>query len=785
MTLEIERAKVGRRPFWVVDFLLDYCSLTYGVAPCQANIGTTGTVKCYNTRPTCQDPTHYDNGNTTISTKLYRFCSNVLDFPRDLDALPFVDSVSITPTELAIGAGLGKRGGVSITLRDGLHNDVNIDKYVAERTYDPLTQGTFLGRLLARNRYFLGRTVRVYKGYLTTGAGGAPTFDFANAEMRTYFLEKAEGPQNGVVTFTAKDILKMADDARAVAPRPAQGRLLADITNVATSATLTPTGIGDALDANGRAVYSAAGKIRIGSEIMSFTRAGDALTLSGRGSNFTTADAHTTGDAVQECLVIAGTPLHTIVYQLLTTYALVPPSFIDLAAWQAEADAYSNGKLYNTVIASPTGVNKLVNELCEQGPAYFWWDDLGAQIIYRALRPASSASLALDGDSNFVADSVKVQTRRDLRISEAACYFGLKDPTQTLDKLSNYEVAVYQVGTTGVVSKEGTQNTKIIYSRWLDSNSRTFVDSLLSTILSRYDEPPRQIDFEVTPKDGDLETGDLFVANTIRLQGVDGLPENVTFQALTRGSNAQDRFEFSALEERYSAPPSGGATQLVLSAATYTSVNLYDLYTTQYAAPIGPFTLTVTVPSTTLIGGSSPSSPAFDVDARWPAGTTITINVQGRIQGCGGAGAQRSVDKGNGPSAGGTGGTALRATFPCTINNTGKFYSGGGGGGSCDFGGGNIYNGGGGAGYLGGIGGARNGPGVTAGHDGTLDTGGTTGTPTSGGTGGTPGVAGQQGQNTGGATGFAGGPAGYAVDGKSFINSGAGVTGDVLGLQIN
>ncbi len=765
MTLAIERAKSGRRPFWVVEMDLDYCSLTYGVAPCMA----TGTTKCYNTRPSCQDPDHFDNGSNPISVKTYRFCSNVLDHPRDLDAMPFVDSVSITPTELAIGAGLGKRGAVTFTLRDGLHNDVGIDKYVNERTYKPLQQGTFFGRLLARNRYFLNRQVRIYKGYLTTGAGGESVFDFANAELRTYFLEKAEGPSNGVVTFTAKDILKMADDARAVAPRPAQGRLLADITAVAATATLTPTGIGNALDANGRPVYGTSGKIRINNEIMSFTRAGDVLTLTARAQNFTTADAHTADEAVQECLVVVGQALHLIAYNLLTTYALVDPSFIDLTAWQTEADLYSQGKVYNTVIASPTGVNKLLSELCEQGPAYFWWDDLGAEIMYRALRPASSAALTLNGDANFIAESVKVQTRRDLRISEAACYFGQKDPTQTLDKLSNYAIAVYDVGTSGLRDKEGTQQTKIIYSRWLDAASRTFVDALLSSILQRYDEPPRQIDFRVSPKDGALETGDLFNANTIRLQGFDGLPEDVTFQALTRGGDEQDSFVFSALEERYSAPTSG-AVQLLLSGAFYYAVNLYDLYTTQYAPPSHAIDLVVTIPSGTIVGSNADGVVAFNVDSRWPAGTTITLNLLGRVQGKGGDGGP----SGNSPGLAGS--FAFYTRWPLTINCTSgspQLWGGGGGGG----GGGGLGAGGGGGGQgsLPGNGASGSGFGDHNGRPGTTES------PGEGGAinGGRGGAAGQPGQTSGGGGGAAGG----AIDGYSFITFVG--TANILGTTVN
>jgi hypothetical protein len=38
-----------------IEIELKKCSRVYGVAPCTASVGTTGTQKCFNTRVTCQD----------------------------------------------------------------------------------------------------------------------------------------------------------------------------------------------------------------------------------------------------------------------------------------------------------------------------------------------------------------------------------------------------------------------------------------------------------------------------------------------------------------------------------------------------------------------------------------------------------------------------------------------------------------------------------------------------------------------------------------------------------
>lgn len=797
MTLAAERAKAGRRPFAVVELELDYCSLNYGTAPCSAALGPATPVKCYNTPGTCQDTANYDGGALPPGKKVYRFCTNTAEMPRDLDALPLLESVTVAPTKLSIGSGLGERGTATLVLHDGLHHDHGIDKYVLERGYNPLTQGTYLGRLLARNRYFLGRTCRIWRGYLTDGAAGEPVFDFANAEKRVYFLEKAEGPVNGKVTLTAKDPLKRVDDDRALAPIPSQGRLLAGISAVAGSATLKPAGIGDAVDGYGRPYYGASGKVRINGEIMSYTRVGDALTLTARGQNFTTAAAHATDDAVQECLVVSGQPLDAIVYQLLVTYGRIDASLIDTAAWQAERSNYTNGRLYSTVIAEPTGVNTLVNELCEQGPAYFWWDDVSEKIPYRALRPASSAAIELGDAEHFVKGSVKVRSRLDLRVSEVVCLFGQRDPTESLDKVGNYQVRVVRVGSSNALIKYNQSRTKVIYSRWLDAASRLYVEDVADTMLQRYDEAPREIDFTLAPKDAALMTGDLFLGRTVRLQGADGAAEAVTFRALERGGNTRDQFVYSGLEERYSPNASTGERTIVFSAAQHLNVNLRAAHDAQYVAPAGPVTVTFIVEVGTALGSDTLGVPACTA-GDWPIGSTIKLVIRGRIQGRGGlAGHGGGTEVGNNGRAGEPGSLALYTRFPITVDNTaGSILGGGGGGGGggagidfpSTFGGGGGGGGQGtepGEGAPGGSASANGSPGTAA----TLDAPGIGGNGPNdagnGGNGGGPAEAGANGQNGDTGSGGPGGAPGGAIDGLSYITFEAGIPGDIRGTQIN
>src|SRR3569833_551747 len=149
-----------------VELDIDYCSLTYGVAPCTAALGVTGSAKCFNTRATCQDVEHFTNSPVTL-----RFSVDTGHNPADIEALPFIathEDVAITPGRISLGEDLGQRESVSITFGDRPHPDTGagFDKYLVDRIYDPFSQGTFWGKFRARQPYLKGRTLRLFRGFV-------------------------------------------------------------------------------------------------------------------------------------------------------------------------------------------------------------------------------------------------------------------------------------------------------------------------------------------------------------------------------------------------------------------------------------------------------------------------------------------------------------------------------------------------------------------------------------------------------------------------------------------
>jgi hypothetical protein len=496
----VDENTLGREPITIVEIDIDFCTLTYGTSPCTASVGTTGDFKCYNTLTTCQDTENYDKGSLTL-----RFCTQSRYFPspsEDELYIPIVEGVSSNPTEINISNGsndlqpLGKRASVSIRMRDIPYNDARVDKYISDRGFDPIDKSTFWAKFLARNQYYQNRALRVRDGYIGETVSSMRT--------RNYVIDKINGPDSsGRVTIVAKDILKLAEDKRAQAPAASTGVLDAAITDSATSATLSPSGVG-------ADEYPSSGKVRINNEVMSFTRSSDTLTLT-RAQNNTEGAAHDEGDTVQLCLEYDDDRVDIIMEDLLTTYAGVDASYIDTTDWADEASTWLSGASFDTVITEPTGVTTLLGELSEQGGCFIWWDDVNQEIRFKAVRPVNQDTVTdITEDSNIIAESFKVTQKPDERLSQVWLYYSMVDYTESLSEASNFNVLLANVD----LDKEGTdqygeKRVAVIYSRWLTSANSAEALNVTSRKLASYSDNPKYYQFDVDAKDRALEVGDV------------------------------------------------------------------------------------------------------------------------------------------------------------------------------------------------------------------------------------------------------------------------------------
>jgi hypothetical protein len=682
---------MGRQPFQYVEIDLDYCANTAGVAPCTAS--QTGDAKCFNTYATCND-----TANFNLTTKTYRFCSpNGGKVPRGLDAIPCLRSISITPAEITAGKGLGLRAACAITMQDFPHSDIRIDPYVSERTYIPINRGTYFGKLKARNPFYNGRIMRVYSGYLEQDG----SFNAANFEVRTYVIEQWDGiDTNGITKITAKDILKLASDDRAVAPKASIGKITLDMTTSTTSVNLTPTGVGPD--------YGSSGYVRIGSEVMAFTRSGDTLTLT-RAQKGTTASTHKQGDTVQLCYQVVGQTSQNIVYDLLVNYAFVDPAFIDKSAWDAEQVGYLP-RLYNTLVTTPTGVSKLLTELTEQVGFFLFWDEVNSLIKFQTIRPNSLSETVheLNTTKHLLADSVKMRDIVDDRVNEVWVYYGIIDSTKNLTEDSNYS-NLYIASNVDDQSQVQNRDVRIkkLQSRWI--LDRAAAIELGSRYLERFAKAPIEANFALDAKDSNIALADFVQIDSPQHQDFSGSPLAILLQIVKRTEKQTGTtWAFTARQFAF-----GGATfvnRVIYIDGSDPSLlldlNLKAAHDKNYdpasltAGSIVEFIIT----SGIFISSSTTSTYALTNPNTWPSGVFVRLVIESGaiVAGRGGDGGRGGRafyddprhnpmyweyiggDRANPSSVvhGKKGGNAILINHAITILNAGIISVGGGGGGA-------------------------------------------------------------------------------------------------------
>ncbi len=501
MTYAAEKAKFSRRPIEIVEIVLNACSLTYGTSPCTAT-GSAG-AECYNTFKTCQDQENYADTTTT-----YRFIKPSSDIPAGFDAFPCVADIDYAATRIVPNS-LGQRANVSIRLGDFPHHDRGIDPYVANRSYTPEDQGTFFGKFLTRNRYFFNREIRIYEGFLDDSGA----IDLVNNfQKRRYFVERVDGPVNGVYTFVAKDVIKLTD--KQLAPAPTQAELLYDISSAeTTSATLT----GEYSD-----IPTGGGVVSIGDEIITYaSRSSAVISTLTRAEYNTEASDHSAGDAVQIALVYDSQKPSDVLEDLITSYTDISASFIPSADWETEIDTFLGSGVVTSVVAEPTQVKDLIEGLLESINGFLWWDIVDQEIKFKLSIPvgAVDSSGTLTDDANLLKDTVTVREEEELRLTRVSVNYNRENPLED-DKFSNYSNGLFFISASRESDTEfGTKKEKTINSNWLTSSGQAL--QLASRLINLFEVPPKIVRFEMDAKE-DYETGQVVKIDTRHIQGDDG-----------------------------------------------------------------------------------------------------------------------------------------------------------------------------------------------------------------------------------------------------------------------
>jgi len=799
----------GRRT--VVFFEVDqpFCDLNYGESPCAAALGVTGTRKCFNTLATCQDSDNFTPGTLTV-----RFARD--DDRAALEYGPVIaclDRIDTTPGRINLSgmedssAVFGKREAVSVRLRDFLWSDHLVDKYRLERTfvegqrlagyatpspafqthgsrararpelelavgeflgYDdparlPYKRGTFWARWVARNPFYTTMNCRVREGY----AGQA----LDEMRVRHYVIDRVDGPVNGEVTIEAK---------KALAPPPSIGELAAALTGAPGTFALTPSGIGSlapALGGYSTITGAVQGWVAIGGkEAIRVTRTGDTCTVVERGALGTEQSDHDAGDAVQLVLAIETELGHDIAHQLITGYSTVEPSRINKPEWDALAAELT--ELFTAYIAEPTPINELVGEVMVLSGFTLWPEVSTGMIKYTPLR--ASAVSPVVTDRGWILDGTFDHRRRDdKRVSQVIVYFVKRSALSKANDAQSYAARVVTPGPGA--SPYGAEAVRKVFARFIQTGGRVTAQKCGERLYAMYRDPPLEVRFQQdASRAGELVEAKYFQLETAEVQNDVGDVEPVAMTpvSIKRGENFE---ELEAMSVRHSESAEDGVRRIFIDTDEF-NIDLRALHDSQYAAPVGGEVIEFIVAETITVGSSSTGTYAMRTGT-WPAGTAITIENSGRIQGKGGTGGAGGNGAGGGAAAAGaTGGTALLVEHAISIDNTaGQIWGGAGGGGGGGDSGDGIGGGGGGGGA--GTNGGGGGAGGSSIFEGSQGGTGAAGTSDAGGLGGHGGLV--FGEEHGGDGGTGGGPGLSGNAGSASPFSDPSVPGGVGGAAGN
>lgn len=517
-----------REPIEWIELDLDFCTRTWGVAPCTAVLSSQFPAKCFNTFTTCADKPNYNKG--VITYKLVMPRSN---YPKGETTFPCLSRVSNRSATANIAGSddelfpLGRRGKITADLVDFPYHDRFCDKYQSERVsgaaqfsgvgYDPKAFGTFWSKLHARNPNYANRPMRHCTGFLD---GGVLVTDTVRHYIITEIKRDTSG---GGVKIEGKDILKLADDDRAVAPLQSRGFLSKNISadnNITFD--LLPKGIGGE--------YANEGFASIGSEIVSYTRVGRTITLTGRGLSGTTASEHDVNDTFQQTFSPRLDRIDNVIRDLLLL-AGIPSGFIPFADWQAEVSRWAPTLKLTADITEPTGVAKLIGELAILGIT-IWWDEIAQEIKLLVNRPVDQDVVKPISDKNNILKS-ELEDRDKDRLTEVLFNTVQIDPNNGVSE-DNFLRGTLIVDVDAKLPENyGDTRIKKIYCRWLNHGDDATVRILSLRLLNRFKTQPVRYVVEVDYRD-DVEIADVIELTSDVITSPTGLPEPQLTQVVKR-----------------------------------------------------------------------------------------------------------------------------------------------------------------------------------------------------------------------------------------------------------
>jgi hypothetical protein len=480
-----------------------------------------------------------------------RFCDGNVPLGQTFE--PCVSDISYSPTKIT-EAGLGYRCSVSITFQDFPH---------------PSGVGTYFGRLIGSNPYYIDRRLTVYRGFEHA------SFALSNMKRGDYFIKKIEGPDDrGRVKITANDILTKLDGDQAIWPPVTNGILSGSLTNSFTGSV----NIGDTSN------FTATSYAIVDEEIVALSAVTSAtnVTISQRGAFGTTAAAHSAGATFRRISYASSANIIDRIYTLIDEGTPIDVStYITLSEWNATRDAYfANDDVYG-VIVEPSPVKDLIVNLCKQFNIAVFWDDEAQKIKLKALGPTLAAPVKINTSQHILNVGHTITRDQSKAISQVWVYFEKLDQLKGEDLENFGSLYVYQDAGIEGASGLGQPVIEKIKADMIPAAGNASASKLASRLAGQRKAGTVEVKFRLDVSDAEtfsLNCGDGVEITSDLIQGADGEPVPTIFM-ITERARKETHVEYSGyatgieVGNRYAAI--AGNSQADYTSATTAQRNAY------------------------------------------------------------------------------------------------------------------------------------------------------------------------------------------------------------------
>lgn len=440
------------------------------------------------------------------------------DIPSTEGYFPCVNNINWIPSRASEDGGLGYLGEVTIKAKDFPYGD----------------QGTFFGRLIASNIYYLNRTIDIYVGFYELG----DTFNISNFQKRTYFLKRIDGPdQNGNVTIQAADVLSRLKEAQV--PTATAGVLASNMTATET-AVFTDIGDTTGFDSGG-------GYALIEDEIINYSAVVDStdIVTAARGQGGTEGAAHDAGTPVRNIYQNTGNVVD-VIRDIIEDFSDIDhATYLPDTDWNTEKTNYLNSESVELWITEPTSLDEVIDKLCKDSYISLWWDDAAQEIKLKALGPTLSAITEWNDDEHILDAQVRIK-RDQKKVLSAVWYFYGKINQTEGNSAENFDSVYINIDTT-VETDLGEERVKKLYADSIPDTGSGTASKVTGRLLAQNKEP-LEFSCYVDAKDSGIDIGDAVTINTSLIQGTDGSNAATIMRVIEKAQKPNNRYFYKLVK---------------------------------------------------------------------------------------------------------------------------------------------------------------------------------------------------------------------------------------------